>query len=106
MLTNSVLHGNGRNNGHINSRLNQSDFESACSPGFDAETIILGSMLGGTTSPDDLQGLKPSHFRNPSHREIFKAAMKVTTENGAIDAATVAEILHRGMRLDAIGGVD
>jgi replicative DNA helicase len=48
--------------------------------------------------------LHPEDFYQPSHGEIYEAILELHEQGRAADAITVADLLHRRGRLEAIGG--
>jgi len=72
----------------------------------DIEEAVLGAILMEQSALDTVLDIfhDPEVFYKPSNVTIFKAILKMSVENKAIDMLTVVEELNRTQDLDIVGG--
>ena len=72
----------------------------------EAEKSVLGSMLISRDAVElSSEMLRPADFYTPAHQDIFSAMTELNAHGEAVDAVTVSDVLERGGRLAAAGGV-
>lgn len=73
----------------------------------DAEAAVLSSILTETKSFDIVAEVLPNGepFYSDANRRIYDVAMELHREGAPVDIQTVAEILRRTNKLQAIGGL-
>ena len=69
----------------------------------EAEVSVIGAVLLNPEAADDVE-LKPGHFFDRRHQEIWRAIASLYGVGRPIDIVTVAEQLKAVGSLDAIGG--
>ncbi len=73
--------------------------------GLEAERGVLGAMLRSSDAVMLAQeSLKEDDFYDPIHRELFSAALYLTTHARPVDIVTMDEEMSRRGRIEAIGG--
>lgn len=71
----------------------------------EAERSTLGAaLIDNTIIAEVAQLLEPRHFYRESHRHIWRATLAVHGRGEAVDVLTLADELHAGSLLDAVGG--
>lgn len=71
----------------------------------ESEQAVLGCMLlQADLTGRALETMRPTHFYQPEHAEIFKAIATLHDEHAPIDAVTVRGELKKAGKLDEIGG--
>lgn len=72
-----------------------------------AEQSLLGAILTDSEALEKIVGrIKPDHFFQKDHQEVFKAIMDLTKNRKPTDLISVAESLKGRKTLDKIGGLD
>lgn len=72
----------------------------------DAEASILGAiLLRNAVMPAVAEKLRPEHFYDPKHVEVFRAMVAVAEAKRAIDPITLEDELQRAGKLAAVGGL-
>lgn len=70
----------------------------------DAEQTCLGAVLRDNAALNELEGLvRPEHFHDPAHRQVYAAMLAMRSAGRQIDAMTLRDEL--GEQLLALGGV-
>lgn len=79
--------------------------ESPIPQAIDLEKSILGALfLEQDTLTEIVEILKPQHFYQPAHREIYDAIVNLFNQSQPIDLLTIATKLRKNGKLDQIGG--
>lgn len=70
------------------------------------EKSILGALfLEQDTLTEIVEILKPQHFYQPAHREIYHAIVNLFNRSQPIDLLTITNRLRKNGKLDQVGGV-
>lgn len=71
----------------------------------DLEEAVLGAVMIERQALEDLAGmLKPEHFYNEAHKEIFAAVLELKEQNIPIDMRTVVTHLRKTGKIELVGG--
>lgn len=71
----------------------------------DLEEAVLGAVMLEKQALDDLAGmLRPEHFYQETHREIFSAVLDLKEEKISIDMRTVVTRLRKTGKIELVGG--
>lgn len=71
----------------------------------DLEEAVLGAvMLEKNALPTVVSYLKPAHFYNDAHKEIFQACVDLHTGHEPVDMRTVVNQLRKNGKLELVGG--
>lgn len=71
----------------------------------DAERSVLGAVLLRNDTIGQVNGLRPDHFFEYKHREVFAAMQSLAARGQPIDAVTLELDLARTGKLAAVGGI-
>lgn len=71
----------------------------------EAEKGVLGALLLDKDAIVQVaEFLRPNHFYNPHHSDIFEAMMELYEEREPVDLVTVSEVLKKKKTLTRVGG--
>lgn len=87
------------------------DFEALKLPpqSVEAEQAVLGGLTlrdqEDSFALDSIERLTPEAFYSPEHKVIFKAILKMSSDNKPIDVLTLSEYLQESGNLENVGGM-
>jgi replicative DNA helicase len=71
----------------------------------EAEQSVIGGLLLDNDAYDKIHSLKPSHFYQHDHAEIYRAVAEMLQESKQVDIVTLAENLEAKSKLTQVGGI-
>ena len=71
----------------------------------EAEQSVIGALMIDNGAIDRVGDLVDTDFWDPSHREIFRAIVRMLVERQRVDVVTLSTLLEREGKLEAVGGM-
>lgn len=73
----------------------------------EAEQAVLAAVLMNNRALERVSDfLKPEHFFHPAHQEIYKLALRMSSDSREFDVITIKNYLQQQGILDSVGGID